>query len=137
MSNANTNMRSPLKKVRHLGAAKEGVQHWWIQRVTAVKRNGQDSTLGQAGIERGFSGPIGKAVSAPAPNGGRLIIMPVETSLLPYDPAVDEKSGFLRQIGTGIGTDIMAQYTAAIRKDLGVSINQTQVDQALGQPATQ
>jgi peptidyl-prolyl cis-trans isomerase D len=107
-----------------------------IQRVTAVKRNGQDSTLGQAGVERGFSGPIGKAVSAVAPNGGRLIIMPIETSLLPYDPAVDEKSGFLKQIGTGIGTDIMAQYTAAIRKDLGVSINQSQVDQALGQSAT-
>lgn len=36
MSNANANMRSPLKKVRHLGAAKEGVQHWWLQRITAV-----------------------------------------------------------------------------------------------------
>lgn len=36
MSNAKNTMRSPLKKVRHLGAAKEGVQHWWIQRVTAV-----------------------------------------------------------------------------------------------------
>jgi succinate dehydrogenase / fumarate reductase membrane anchor subunit len=36
MSNAKATMRSPLKKVRHLGAAKEGVQHWWIQRVTAV-----------------------------------------------------------------------------------------------------
>lgn len=36
MSNAKANMRTPLKKVRHLGAAKEGVQHWWIQRVTAI-----------------------------------------------------------------------------------------------------
>jgi succinate dehydrogenase / fumarate reductase membrane anchor subunit len=36
MSNANKHMRSPLKSVRGLGAAKEGVQHWWMQRVTAV-----------------------------------------------------------------------------------------------------
>jgi succinate dehydrogenase / fumarate reductase membrane anchor subunit len=36
MSNSNTHMRSALKNVRHLGAAKEGVQHWWLQRVTAV-----------------------------------------------------------------------------------------------------
>lgn len=36
MSNSNKHMRSALKNVRHLGAAKEGVQHWWIQRVTAV-----------------------------------------------------------------------------------------------------
>ncbi|WP_341897005.1 succinate dehydrogenase, hydrophobic membrane anchor protein [Ferrovibrio terrae] len=36
MSNANKPMRSALKNVRGLGAAKEGVQHWWMQRVTAV-----------------------------------------------------------------------------------------------------
>jgi succinate dehydrogenase / fumarate reductase membrane anchor subunit len=36
MSNSNKHMRSALKNVRHLGAAKEGVQHWWLQRVTAV-----------------------------------------------------------------------------------------------------
>ena len=36
MSKSNKHMRSALKNVRHLGAAKEGVQHWWIQRVTAI-----------------------------------------------------------------------------------------------------
>ncbi|WP_428249875.1 succinate dehydrogenase, hydrophobic membrane anchor protein [Ferrovibrio sp.] len=36
MSNNNKSMRSPLKSVRGLGSAKEGVQHWWLQRVTAV-----------------------------------------------------------------------------------------------------
>lgn len=36
MSNANKHMRSPLKSVRGLGSAKDGVQHWWVQRVTAV-----------------------------------------------------------------------------------------------------
>ncbi len=29
-------MRNPLSRVRGLGAAKEGVSHWWAQRVTAV-----------------------------------------------------------------------------------------------------
>jgi succinate dehydrogenase / fumarate reductase membrane anchor subunit len=28
--------RTPLKKVRGLGSAKEGTGHWWMQRVTAV-----------------------------------------------------------------------------------------------------
>ena len=36
MSNTTKTMRTHLKSVRGLGAAKEGVQHWWIQRVTAV-----------------------------------------------------------------------------------------------------
>jgi succinate dehydrogenase / fumarate reductase, membrane anchor subunit len=30
------NLRSPLGRVRGLGSAKEGVAHWWAQRMTAV-----------------------------------------------------------------------------------------------------
>ncbi|PHQ66780.1 MAG: succinate dehydrogenase, hydrophobic membrane anchor protein [Sneathiella sp.] len=29
-------MRTPLKNVRGLGSAKEGVSHWWHQKITAV-----------------------------------------------------------------------------------------------------
>src|SRR5690606_7426635 len=29
-------MRAPLARVRGLGSAKEGVGHWWVQRVTAL-----------------------------------------------------------------------------------------------------
>lgn len=29
-------MRNPLARVRGLGSAKEGVQHWWAQRLTAI-----------------------------------------------------------------------------------------------------
>lgn len=29
-------MRSPLSRAKGLGAAKEGVSHWWLQRLTAV-----------------------------------------------------------------------------------------------------
>jgi succinate dehydrogenase / fumarate reductase, membrane anchor subunit len=31
-----SNMRTPLKNVRRLGSAKEGADHFWMQRVTAV-----------------------------------------------------------------------------------------------------
>lgn len=30
------NMRTPLKSVRHLGSAKEGANHFWVQRLTAL-----------------------------------------------------------------------------------------------------
>jgi succinate dehydrogenase / fumarate reductase membrane anchor subunit len=29
-------LRSPLSRARWLGSAREGVEHWWMQRVTAV-----------------------------------------------------------------------------------------------------
>ena len=31
-----TNMRDPLATARGLGSAKDGVNHWWMQRVTAI-----------------------------------------------------------------------------------------------------
>lgn len=36
MAKAKDSLRSDLGRVRGLGSAKEGVQHWWIQRVTAI-----------------------------------------------------------------------------------------------------
>jgi succinate dehydrogenase / fumarate reductase membrane anchor subunit len=36
MANASHSRRSDLGRVRGLGSAKEGVQHWWVQRVTAI-----------------------------------------------------------------------------------------------------
>jgi len=36
MSAVKNPMRSALGRVRHLGSAKEGVQHWWAQRLTAL-----------------------------------------------------------------------------------------------------
>lgn len=33
---ADRSLRSDLGRVRGLGSAKEGVQHWWAQRVTAI-----------------------------------------------------------------------------------------------------
>jgi succinate dehydrogenase / fumarate reductase, membrane anchor subunit len=36
MASAKGNLRSDLGRVRGLGSAKEGVQHWWMQRVSAI-----------------------------------------------------------------------------------------------------
>ncbi|MEQ1711985.1 MAG: succinate dehydrogenase, hydrophobic membrane anchor protein [Hyphomicrobium sp.] len=33
---SNTSMRTPLKNVRRLGSAKEGADHFWMQRLTGV-----------------------------------------------------------------------------------------------------
>ncbi len=105
-----------------------------VQRIAGIKRNSRDAVLGQAGVERAFAGPVGKPVSAAAGDGtSRALIVPVATSLLPHDPAEDDKSGISRQIAQNMAEDIMAQYTAAVRKELGVSTNQAILNQALGQ----
>lgn len=35
-SNSVRSMRTPLARVRGLGSAKDGVHHWWAQRLTAI-----------------------------------------------------------------------------------------------------
>lgn len=105
-----------------------------VQRIAGLKRNARDAVLGQVGVERAFSGAIGKPVSALAGDGvSRALIVPVATSLLPYDPAEDEKSGLPRQIAQGMSEDMLAQYTAGLKKSLGVTINTAILNQALGQ----
>jgi succinate dehydrogenase / fumarate reductase membrane anchor subunit len=36
MSQSSSKLRDPLARVRGLGSARGGTQHWWVQRVTAV-----------------------------------------------------------------------------------------------------
>ena len=36
MSSPVNNMRSPLGRARGLGSAKEGLHHWWVQRLTSL-----------------------------------------------------------------------------------------------------
>ena len=36
MSSPANNMRSPLGRARGLGSAKEGLHHWWVQRLTSL-----------------------------------------------------------------------------------------------------
>jgi len=36
MSSPANNMRSPLGRARGLGSAKEGMHHWWVQRLTSL-----------------------------------------------------------------------------------------------------
>ncbi|MCZ8374392.1 MAG: SurA N-terminal domain-containing protein [Beijerinckiaceae bacterium] len=105
-----------------------------VQRFAAIRRNAREATLGAAGVERAFAGPVGKPVSALAGDGtSRALIVPVDATLLAHDPAQDVASGLDRQISTGMAEDLMAQYIAALRKSVGVSINQTVLNQALGQ----
>lgn len=36
MTDSNTSIRTPLGKARGLGSARDGVHHWWMQRVSAL-----------------------------------------------------------------------------------------------------
>jgi peptidyl-prolyl cis-trans isomerase D len=105
-----------------------------VQVFTGIRRTAQDAVLGQNGVERAFAGETGKPVSAVAPDGvGRFLIVPNGSSLLPYDASADARTNFARQLSQGFADDMFKQYVVALRREAGVSINQTVLNQALGQ----
>lgn len=104
-----------------------------VQTFAAIKRTSREVALGQSGIDRAFSGPIGKAVSAPAPDGAsRWILVPRASSLLPFDAAADLRSNQAGRLAEGLASDVIAHYTADLRKKLGASINEAVLAQTLG-----
>ena len=60
-------LRSPLARVRGLGAAKEGVSHWWAQRLTALALVPLSlwfvaSVVGLAGVNRKTVNAMDRAI---------------------------------------------------------------------------
>lgn len=107
-----------------------------VESFKGLKRGQRDAKLGGSGVDRAFSGPVGQPVTALAANGAhRLVMVPVKADIPPFDAAALEASGLTRQVAQGIADDVMAEYTAALRQQLGVSINQPLLNQTLGQAA--
>lgn len=105
-----------------------------VENFKGIKRGQRDAKLGGSGVDRAFSGPVGQPVTALAANGAhRLVMVPVKADAPPFDAAALEASGLTRQVAQGMADDVMAEYTSALRQQLGVSINQQLLNQTLGQ----
>ncbi len=105
-----------------------------LEHFKGIKRGQREARLGGSGIDRAFSGPLGQAITALAGDGAqRLVMVPVKAETPPFDAAALEAVGLTRQLAKGMGDDIMAGYIAALRRQLGVSINQALLNQTLGQ----
>ena len=105
-----------------------------VESIKGIKRGQRDAKLGASGVDRAFSGPVGKAVTALAADGAqRAVIVPVKADLPAFDAAAIEKSGLTRQAAQGLADDLMSQYTSAVRKELGVKIDQSVLTRTLGQ----
>lgn len=107
-----------------------------VESFKGVKRGQRDAKLGNSGVDRVFSGPVGQPVTSLAGDGAhRLVMVPVKSETPPFDAAALEASGLTRQVVQGMADDVMAEYTASLRQQLGVSINQQMLNQTLGQAA--
>ena len=92
MSRTSNSVRTPLARVRGLGAARHGVGDWWMQRVTAVALVPLTlwlvaSIVALAGADyRTVANWMGSPITAP--NSARWIPYPSSTAAMPASAAI-------------------------------------------------
>lgn len=98
-----------------------------------LTRNGQSQPVPPAVVTAVFAAPLKSFGTALAANSTDRLIFHVEDNVIPEldakAPAVETLS---KQLASGIGQDLMAEYVKKVEDQLGVTINQTNVDRVVG-----
>jgi peptidyl-prolyl cis-trans isomerase D len=90
------------------------------------------SVRGQA-----FAGPKGSAaVGDGAADQSKVVLVVTDAEVPPYFSGAPDLAQSTQQLSGQIGTDFMEQYVVQLQSQLGVKLNQTALQQALGTPGT-
>ena len=96
-------------------------------------RNADKQQLPPATVGLIFATPLKGYGSAVAANGTDRIVFHVEDNVIPeLDLKSPEAIATAKQISADIGQDLMTEYVGKVQADIGVSINQTNVDRIIG-----
>ena len=91
--------------------------------------------LSMAAIHTAFGGPKGFTAIAPGVDGESEIILVVDDSSVPvYAANAPDLAQGKQQMATQMSDDILRQYIALMQTQIGVSVNQAALQQAVGTP---
>jgi peptidyl-prolyl cis-trans isomerase D len=91
------------------------------------------AALSSAAITAAFTGREGAVATAPGKNPGEQVVLRVtKVEVPPYVAGGPDQLQAREQLGQGIGNDLLAAYVAALQANLGVTVNQTAVQQVVG-----
>jgi peptidyl-prolyl cis-trans isomerase D len=103
-----------------------------VKNATDIARNAAKDDLTSEAVGRVFSIPVGQAGNAANGTGGRAVFKVTGATVSPFVTTTQEAQNVENQLRNGMGDDLINQYTAQIRQDLGVTINQQALRQATG-----
>ncbi|WP_413988066.1 peptidylprolyl isomerase [Labrys okinawensis] len=96
-------------------------------------RSGQNAPVPPATVSAVFATPLKGFGSSMAANGTDRLIFHVEDNVIPeLDPKADQTVATGKQLTAAIGQDLITEYVAKVQDQLGVTINQTNVDRVVG-----
>lgn len=104
--------------------------------VAAVKRGMQPTgDLTAPAIQAAFGGPKGHAaVAAGKDDQTKIVLVVTETTLSPYFSGAPDLVQNEEQLSDQIARDFLGQYVGQLQSQLGLQINQTALEAAIGQP---
>ena len=103
-----------------------------VVNATDLARNTAKDDLTAEAVNRIFAVPVGKAGNAANGADSRAVFKVTAATVPPLVTTTQAAQNVENQLRTGFGDDLISQYIARVRQDLGVTINQQALRQATG-----
>jgi peptidyl-prolyl cis-trans isomerase D len=103
-----------------------------VATATDLARNAAKGDLTAEAVNRIFAVPVGKAGHAANGPDARAVFKVTSATVPPLVTSTQQAQTVENQLRTGVGDDLIGQYIAQVRQDLGVTINQQALRQATG-----
>lgn len=103
-----------------------------VQTATDLARNAAKDDLTAEAVNRIFAVPVGKAGNAANGPDARAVFKVTSAMVPPLVTSTQQAQNTENQLRTGLGDDLIGQYIAQVRQELGVTINQQALRQATG-----
>lgn len=103
-----------------------------IKTASDLARNAAKDDLTAEAVARVFAVPVGQAANASNGTDSRAVFKVTGATVPPLMTTTQEAQNIENQLRNGMSDDLINQYIAQIRQDLGVTINQQALRQATG-----
>jgi peptidyl-prolyl cis-trans isomerase D len=105
-----------------------------VQTAQGLRRNENTDGFGAAAVNALFAVPEKSFAHAVESDGNAARVMQSEAVMLPaFDPKAPENAKAAEALGQAMGNDLAGAYLAALKKDAGVTVNETLWRQISGQ----
>jgi peptidyl-prolyl cis-trans isomerase D len=103
-----------------------------VKNATDLARNTAKDDLATEAVNRIFAVPVGKVGHAANGTDARAVFKVTSATVPPLATTTQAAQNIENQLQTGFGDDLISQYIAQVRQDLGVTINQQALRRATG-----
>jgi peptidyl-prolyl cis-trans isomerase D len=87
-------------------------------------------------IQAAFEGPKGSVTVAEGTAGAKLVMVVTDATVPPYFAGAPDLAQGKQQLAGQMADDLLQQYVAELQSEIGVSVNQAAVQQAIGAPGS-